>query len=237
MAATGVWRLLELDRASTNMSGTADANSRIQRLASACLAEADTNAIRVAMMSPGDGSELMRMLAPQFAAAARQVSGSQKDAEGLVPGPQALALLNDVGLKRNSYLDLRNAVLEKKKAGQAEEALALLNSSALPAADAYGGSAKRLAQHYTTGLQKDAAEVTAAAEAGRDLLIAAGATVAVLGILFAWWITMSILRPMRRAIFVAKQVADGDLSVKLDAREISETGHLLQAVVHMTDNL
>src|SRR6185369_3803294 len=110
-------------------------------------------------------------------------------------------------------------------------------SSALPAADAYGGSAKRLAQHYTTGLQKDAAEVTAAAEAGRDLLIAAGATVAVLGILFAWWITMSILRPMRRAIFVAKQVADGDLSVKLDAREISETGHLLQAVVHMTDNL
>jgi len=237
MAATGVWRLLELNRASTNMSGTADANSRIQRLAGAWLAEADTNAVRAAVMSPGDGSEIMRMLAPQFAAAARQASVSQKDVEGLVPGPQALALLNDVGLKRSSYLDLRKAVLEKKKAGQADEALALLNSSVLPAADAYGGSAKRLARHYTTGLQKDAAEVAATAEAGRDLLIAAGATAALLGMLFARWITMSILTPMRRAVFIATQAADGDLSVKLEAREISDTGLLLKSFAHMTSNL
>jgi methyl-accepting chemotaxis protein len=237
MAATGVWRLLELNRATTNMSETADANSRIQRLARAWLTEADTNAVRAAVLFHSDDPELLRILAPQLMAAARQIAESEKELAGLPADSRGQALLDDVGAKRNRYLELRNTVLEKKKFGQADEAVRLLDSSMLAAAEAYIGSARRVAGHYSTGFQKDAAEVAATAEAGRDLLIAAAVAAAMLGILFARWITFSILRPLRRVIFIATQVADGDLSMKLEAREINETGHLLNAIVHMTDNL
>jgi methyl-accepting chemotaxis protein len=237
MAATGVWRLLELNRVSANMSGTADANSRIQRLARAWLAEADTNAVRAAVLLHSDDPELMRVLAPQLVATARQIAESQKELAEFSVDRQGQALLDDVGAKRNRYLELRNTVLDKKKLGQADEAVRLLDSSMLPAAETYIGSARRVAGHYSGGAQKEAAEVAATADAGRDLLIAAGATTALLGILFARWITLSILRPLRKVISIATQVADGDLSMKLEAREISETGHLLKAIVHMTDNL
>jgi methyl-accepting chemotaxis protein len=77
----------------------------------------------------------------------------------------------------------------------------------------------------------------AVAQTGRDLLIGVGAAAVLFGILFAWWITSSISRPLRRAASVAGQVAEGDLTVTLQASEISETGHLLQALAHMTDSL
>jgi methyl-accepting chemotaxis protein len=236
MAATGVWQLLELNRVATNMSERSDANSRIQRLAHAWLAEADTNAVR-AVLFRSDDPELMRTLAPQLLAAATQIAESQKELAKFSIDRQGQALLDDAGAKRNLYLELRNTVLDKKKLGQTDEAVKLLDSSMLPAAEAYIRSATRVAGHYRTGFQKDAAEVAATADAGRDLLIAAGVTTALLGILFARWITLSILRPLRKVISIATQVADGDLSMKLEAWEISETGHLLKAIVHMTDNL
>ncbi|HMA07193.1 MAG TPA: methyl-accepting chemotaxis protein [Ramlibacter sp.] len=77
----------------------------------------------------------------------------------------------------------------------------------------------------------------AAAEAGRDRLIGIGAAAVLIGILYAWRVIAAITKPLRKAAAVATQVADGDLTVQLEAWEISETGHLLQALAHMTDSL
>ena len=69
------------------------------------------------------------MLAPQVEAATKRISEMQKEVEGLLNSAQAKALFDEVGAKRARYLDLRKTVLDKKKAGQNEEALALLNTS------------------------------------------------------------------------------------------------------------
>jgi methyl-accepting chemotaxis protein len=79
--------------------------------------------------------------------------------------------------------------------------------------------------------------LNATAEVGHIFLIGTCVAAVLFGIFFAWWVTSSISRPLRRAASVARQVADGDLTVKLEAREISETGHLLQALAHMTEQL
>ena len=97
--------------------------------------------------------------------------------------------------------------------------------------------AQALPDEAARRVRREVAMAAVDAETGRDLLVAAGAGVVLLGILYAWWITASVSRPLRRAAAVAKQVADGDLTPQLDAREVSETGHLLQALAHMTDNL
>ena len=86
-------------------------------------------------------------------------------------------------------------------------------------------------------LRKTLADAAASAQAGRDLVIAAGALALLVGILYGWHITAAVTKPLRTATAVATKVADGDLTVQLDASELNETGHLLQALAHMTDNL
>jgi methyl-accepting chemotaxis protein len=81
------------------------------------------------------------------------------------------------------------------------------------------------------------AQAAAAAESGRNLLLIAGGAAALLGLFYAWQVTVAVTKPLRRAAHVAEQVADGDLRVQLEASQINETGHLLQALVHMTDRL
>ena len=77
----------------------------------------------------------------------------------------------------------------------------------------------------------------AATEAGRDRVIGIGAGAILFGILYAWGVTAAVTKPLRKAAALATRVADGDLTVKLEAWEVSETGHLLQALAHMTDSL
>jgi methyl-accepting chemotaxis protein len=237
MAGMGAWRLFALNRVTANMANVANVNSRIERLVGTWFAETQANAVRAMVLISSDDPELKRVLSPQLAAATQRISELQNEVEGLVEGSQAKPLLNDAVIKRNSYLDLRRTAIEKKQAGQTEEALALLNASMLPAGDAYAGSIKSLAEHYTRQAQRSRAEAAATAETGRNLLIGACAAAVLFGILFSWWITSSISRPLRKAASVAGQVAAGDLTVTLQASEINETGHLLQALAHMTDSL
>jgi methyl-accepting chemotaxis protein len=77
----------------------------------------------------------------------------------------------------------------------------------------------------------------AAAETGRDRVIGGGAAAVLFGILYAWGVTAAVTKPLRKAAALATRVAHGDLTAKLEAWEVSETGHLLQALADMTDSL
>ena len=234
MAGLGAWRLAELDKVTTSM---AKVNFRIERLVGAWFAETKSNAVRAVVLTHSDDPELKRLLTPQLEAATKRISELQKDVEGLLDSTQAKALFDEIGAKRKSYLDIRKTVLEKKKAGQADEALALLNSSMLPAVDSYIGSIGALVEHYSSEAGKDAASAAAAAESGRNLLFGVCGAGVLLGLLFSWWITSSITGPIREAVSVARRVADGDLTVKVQGGDRSETGQLLAALSDMTQNL
>ena len=237
MAGMGEWRLFALNRVTANMANAAGVNSRVERLLGDWLGQTQANAVRAMVLISSDDPELKRVLSPQLAAATQQISQLQKEAEGLVEGSRARALLNEVGVKRKNYLALRGTALEKKQAGQTEDALALLNQSMVPAGDTYVRSVRSLVEHYAAQAQEDGAAAAATAATGRDILLGACAAAVLFGILFSWWITSSISRPLRKAASVAAQVAEGDLTVTLEAGEISETGHLLQALAHMTASL
>jgi methyl-accepting chemotaxis protein len=234
MTGVGAWRLAELNGVTTRM---ANVNMRIERLVGAWFAETKSNAVRAVALTQSDDAELKRILAPQLEATTRRISELQKEVERTLDSPKAKALFEEVGSKRKNYLDIRKTVLDKKKAGQTEEALALLNTSMLPAVDAYVGSIGALVEHYTSEAMKDAAAAAATAESGRNLLVGVSVAGVLLGILFSWWITSSITAPMREAVSIARRVADGDLTMKVHAGDRSETGQLLQALADMTENL
>jgi len=107
----------------------------------------------------------------------------------------------------------------------------------LPAVETYIVSIKNLVDHYTGQVEADAALAAATALSGRNLLIGVCIAGVLLGILFSWWITSSITRPIRHGVSVARRVADGDLTVQVQVRSRDEVGQLLQALSDMTQNL
>ncbi len=58
-----------------------------------------------------------------------------------------------------------------------------------------------------------------------------------LGTAVAIWITRSITGPLRQAVDVARTVATGDLSTRIEVRSADETGQLLQALRDMNEAL
>jgi len=68
-------------------------------------------------------------------------------------------------------------------------------------------------------------------------LLGGGAAALILAALIAWWLARNISVPLRSAIDVARQVAQGDLTVQVEVRSKDETGELMQALKEMTASL
>ena len=57
------------------------------------------------------------------------------------------------------------------------------------------------------------------------------------GILIAWYITSSVVGPLRRAVEVSNSIANGDLTIKIESDSNDETGQLLHSMDNMVTNL
>lgn len=85
-----------------------------------------------------------------------------------------------------------------------------------------------------------AAEFEGAQEMGALLVVATVAATLlalVLGAAMAWVITRSISGPLRRAVALARTVANGDLSTRIEVRGTDETAELLAALREMNQQL
>jgi methyl-accepting chemotaxis protein len=80
-------------------------------------------------------------------------------------------------------------------------------------------------------------ETTVLYESSRTLMIATIITSVLAGIGLGWVISRSVTRPVIQAMEAAGKLAEGDLSVKVEAKSTDETGMLLRAMQHMVDKL
>ena len=71
----------------------------------------------------------------------------------------------------------------------------------------------------------------------RWVLLGGGLATLALAALVAMWLASNISGPLRSAIAVARQVAQGDLTVRVEVRSRDETGELMQALQDMTASL
>ena len=189
-----------LAKANDMTTSRANVNLRIQRLLGAWFAETRSNAIRAVVLIHSHDAELKRVLTPQVEAATLRISNIQKEVESLIEGAPARALLNEVTERRARYLEWSHSALEKKKAGQTEEALSLLNSNMVPAVETYIRSIKSLVEHYAGEIERDAASASATAHSMRNLLIRVCAAGVLLGILISWWVASSTSEPFRQVV-------------------------------------
>jgi methyl-accepting chemotaxis protein len=132
---------------------------------------------------------------------------------------------------------LTDRVLELALAEKNEEATKLLMAQAAPAAQRWQDAIDENMALQEDNTKQDTAAAKAAYDSAlRMMLILAGSALAI-GTLVAWFLTRSITRPVNEALGVANRLAEGDLTVRIDATSRDETGQMLQAMQNMIAKL
>jgi|GEM_PF-554471 len=151
--------------------------------------------------------------------------------------PRGRALHEAIAAQRVKYIagqDEFFALMDKGNGGSARD---YLDSDLRPLLASYMKAVAELKDFQKELLGRS---VDAAHQSARSLqtsVWAAAAIALVLAIILALWIIRAITNPLRRAVSVAQAVAEGDLTVQVDARGKSETAQLLHALGQMLESL
>ena len=149
-------------------------------------------------------------------------------------GKDLLKNLMDAGDKyRHHQEDFIKLINDEK----GEEAKSLLLNQLRPTQLAYMDAVTALIGYQGELMEEAGKESTAEYHNARSLMLSLGGTALLLAGLAALWITLGITRPLKSAVHAANQLADGDLTVRLDSGSKDETGLLLQAMQQMINKL
>jgi len=146
-------------------------------------------------------------------------------------------LLGQIRKENALYVAGQDRLMRAVDVGDLAAARAILTDELRPILARLKGAASALIDYQKT-LTTQSAETAGAAYAQSMLLSwSIGAAALLLSGLTAWWITASIVGPVRRALEVANTVAAGDLSSTIEVTTRDETGQLLAALGAMNDGL
>jgi len=155
----------------------------------------------------------------------------------LVSRPEGRAMLAALKQARVAYVASFSEVDKLVSAGEQAQAVQLMNSQTLPAIDALQATVGELSRFQKSIVTTKSAEIRADIRGALvwmlGLAVAAVAAAAVVAV----GITRSITGPMNQAVQVAKTVASGDLSSRIEVSTSNETGQLLQALKDMNGSL
>ncbi|AMN46375.1 histidine kinase [Steroidobacter denitrificans] len=154
--------------------------------------------------------------------------------EHLAEDRQQLEIINAA---RIPYVKLRASIMEKLLAGQREASTIEVQTQLQPLQDAYSAALRKLVDMQGELMQADSDSVAAVYVQSRKIVLLLSGVAAVLALLAAVWVTRSITRPLTDAAQVAKRMADGDLTMRIQSTSKDEAGLLLAAMGVMVDKL
>lgn len=181
-------------------------------------------------------SEIDRLHA-QIASRDEQVTAELEGLNDLAVTEEDRAMMKDIRESRAAFRASRSEVFDVLGTGDELAATSLWMSSTRGYLDTYMGRI----QDYLTYQDQ---QITIASEETTELVNSALSIVgilsfiaAVIGIVFAWLITRGIVRPLGTAVTAARRLAEGDMTVRVEADSRDETGQLLSAMGEMVSKL
>lgn len=147
------------------------------------------------------------------------------------------AIRDKIAAAARTAREQNNGVIDLAHAGRDGEAITKLLKQAGPATQIWQDLLDEYVAYQEANTEKQHQQAVADYEQARSVLIGANAMTIVLAVLLGWLITRSIAGPMKRAAYAASQMAEGDLTVELNADGKDETAQLLRALAEMRSNL
>lgn len=160
----------------------------------------------------------------------------QKYMEDHISSSAEKDLLQKIIVVRKQYITTRDLINNAKKAEQADE-VAKLFEQFKPMSDAYQKSELDYLEFQRESVDKLSKNVDDIASDSKILVMSLIFVFVIFGVICAWYLTQGITRPMNNAVNLAKSVADGDLTSKIEIHSSDETGQLMQALKNMNDGL
>ncbi len=180
-------------------------------------------------------------LGPYFsketAAATSASTDLQKRIIPLLQAESEKNLFQQIMDQRAIYLSTRDAMTKQKVAGNTEEANRIFENEFIPGARKYQGLVEELVESQRKYMDKTSEAIAASNESSRQAILGLSIIVVLFGMLFSWRLTTGITRPLMRAVQVARNIAGGDLTSRIEVHSTDETGQLLHSLHEMNNNL
>ena len=159
------------------------------------------------------------------------------DHKALIANDQERAMLDSLSADTAKYLSILDQIIKQLDAGQNEQAYTRLNNELAPQGRVLDKTLEQMISLNQQGA--DTAAKSAAAMYQQALWIVATIIVIALiaTLLLAWLLTRSITTPINQALNVARRIASGDLSGRIDSEGRDEAAQLLTALAEMQGNL
>ncbi|MET0267082.1 MAG: MCP four helix bundle domain-containing protein, partial [Duganella sp.] len=146
-------------------------------------------------------------------------------------------MLEQLRKVRAEYANERDKMAELRHQGRREELLAIVEGRSFQLMNQSADIIDKIAQFVQDGGDSATNDAEAQYLSARSQAIGLLVANIVIGMLLAAWIARSIAAPLQRAVTVARQVADGDLTADIHPASADETGQLMVALKHMNDSL
>ena len=175
-------------------------------------------------------------------AAARKRNGEIIDKLRIVlntdKGKETLSELIDARDKYGAALDILLPLADSSSPqANPEKAAAYLLGDFTPIANNFLEKGRALSTTVNKVTEEDGRASIASATAARQVVISLAIVAFVLAIAFAWWVTRTITVPIAAAVNAATRLAEGDLTVHLEADGKDEVGQLMSAMQEMIARL
>ncbi|MCX8018372.1 MAG: MCP four helix bundle domain-containing protein, partial [Rhodocyclaceae bacterium] len=170
--------------------------------------------------------------------AARKATGEEfEKLEKMITSEEGKKLLGKALELRKIAVADQNLAIDALKAGKKDEAVEILVTKVRKSQGEYIAAVEELIK-FQTKLMNDAGKrADELAAATQTLVIGLAIGALVIAIAFALWVTLSITRPLTESVEAANSLAQGDLTVKIEADSKDETGQLKLAMQNMVAKL
>lgn len=184
-----------------------------------------------------DGDERPSLLA-QIQANKNNINEYIELLDGMIlTANEGKALINQFNRSKAGYFQSFDDIQNHISAYRESQARRVLSDVTLPALGMLLHNIEEIEYLQTRATQASGENMQSFIQRSEIVVGALSLVALLLGALMAYLITRSITRPVREAVAVARTVAAGDLSSKIEAHSTDETGELLSALKNMNDSL
>ncbi len=169
--------------------------------------------------------------------ARKRIGESLAKMEPMITLEKGKVILQSIKDSRAAFIAGQNRVLQLVNDGKRQEAGRYLLGELQPVLKAYNGNVQNLVDFQAELMSQASADAEKQYDVARQTTLALTACAIMLAIGAAVWVIISITRPLRQAVHVANELADGNLSVEVVVHSQDETGQMLQAMRNMVHKL
>ena len=191
------------------------------------------NLRNAALFTGAEQQKALEAIAPQRKIISENIALLEKS----IKSEKGKEILKKLEVSRAAYVVDQDKFIELLKAEKKAELPALLQGTLRKSQGDYIAAVDDLIKFQVDIMDKAGKSAEAAASNASRLLTIIGIIATLLTIVFAWFITRSITRPITEALNAATRLSEGDLTVKLESSSKDEVGQLMSAMQNMIARL